>query len=106
MADLVALLAADVLMTMPPIPLEYQGRDLVARFVTAFVFEPGSRFRFVATRANGQPAFGVYLLDPLTGAARANGLLVFGFARGQVSAITRFDTSVLPSFGLPPALPA
>ena len=51
-------------------------------------------------------AFGAYLLDPLTGVARANGLLVFSLAGGQVSAITRFDTSVLASFGLPPARPA
>jgi hypothetical protein len=62
--DLVALLADDVLLTMPPIPLEYQGRGLVARFLTAVVFRQGNTFRLVVTRANGQPAFGMYLRDP------------------------------------------
>ena len=32
---LVALLTADVGVSMPPIPLEYQGRDVVARFYAA-----------------------------------------------------------------------
>ncbi|HLQ57282.1 MAG TPA: hypothetical protein VK162_23795 [Streptosporangiaceae bacterium] len=40
MDNLVALLADDVWQTMPPIPLEYQGRELVARFLTAVVFRP------------------------------------------------------------------
>ena len=103
--DLVALLTDDVLMTMPPIPLEYQGRELVSRFLAAFVFQQDTRFRLAATRANGQPAFGAYLRDPLAKVAHANGLLVFTFAGGQISAITRFDTSVLPRFGLLPTLP-
>src|SRR5215207_6806241 len=38
---LVALLTADVGVSMPPIPLEYQGRDAVARFY-ASVLRPGT----------------------------------------------------------------
>jgi ketosteroid isomerase-like protein len=38
---LVALLTADVLVSMPPIPLEYQGRDVVARFY-ASVMRPSA----------------------------------------------------------------
>src|SRR6266536_2460353 len=56
---LVALLTDDVFMSMPPMPLEYQGRDSVARFC-AFIFGSVQRFELVPTRANGQPAFGVY----------------------------------------------
>jgi RNA polymerase sigma-70 factor (TIGR02960 family) len=103
-ADLVALLAEDVVLTMPPIPLEYHGRKLVARFLEAAVFRPGTTFRLVAAGANGQPAFGMYIRDPPTMAAQANGVMVFALAGGQISAMTRFDTSVLPLFGLPPAL--
>ena len=33
--DVVALLTEDVLLSMPPLPLEYQGRELVRRFFTA-----------------------------------------------------------------------
>lgn len=102
---LVALLAEDVRLTMPPIPLEYQGRELVAQFLRAVIFRPGAAWRLVPTRANGQPALAVYVLDGDSGAARAGGLLVFTFSGSRVSAITRFDDTVLPRFSLPAALP-
>jgi ketosteroid isomerase-like protein len=54
---LVALLTDDVFMSMPPLPLEYEGRDVVAGFC-AGMFDAGRRFDLVPTRANGQPAFG------------------------------------------------
>ncbi len=56
---LVALLTADVCVSMPPIPLEYQGRDVVARFCASII--PRRTHDLVPTRANGQPAFGTYL---------------------------------------------
>ena len=105
-ADLVALLADDVLLTMPPIPLEYVGRDPVARFLAAVVFPDGNRFRLIPVRANGQPAFGMYLRTPGSDQAQGNGVMVFTLAGNEISAMTRFDTAVLPRFGLPPALPA
>ena len=45
---------------MPPMPFEYEGGDVVARFC-ATLFRAGRRFDLVRTRANGQPAFGAYL---------------------------------------------
>ena len=101
---IVALLTEDAWLTMPPIPLEYQGRELAARFFTA-VFRQGRRLRLVATRANGQPAFGVYVRDRHTPVLHANGLIVLTLAGDRVSTITRFDTSVMPRFGLPRSLP-
>jgi hypothetical protein len=77
----------------------------VACFLRAVVFAPGRRYRLVPVRANGQPAFGVYLRDPRTGVAHANGLLVLTLAEDQISAMTRFDNSVLAVFGLPRTLP-
>jgi len=100
----VALLTDDVSLTMPPLPMEYQGLESAARFQAA-VFRPGRFFRLVATRANGQPAFGVYLRDPHTSVFHANGLLVLTLAGGRICAMTRFDNSVLPPFGLPRILP-
>ena len=102
---IVALLTDDVQLRMPPVPLEYQGRELAARFLTVVAFRQGRTYRLVATRANGQPAFGSYVRDPLTGVAHANGLLVLTLAGDRISAITRFDNSVLPRFGLPRTLP-
>jgi RNA polymerase sigma-70 factor (ECF subfamily) len=57
---LVTLLTDDVFISMPPMPFEYQGLDVVARFC-ASLFGAGRRFDLVPTRANGQPAFGAYL---------------------------------------------
>jgi RNA polymerase sigma-70 factor (TIGR02960 family) len=102
---LVALLTEDVLMTMPPIPLEYLGRELVARFLRAAIFRPGTACRPVPTRANGQPALVMYLADQQSGTARATGVLVFTLSGNRVSAITRFDDTVLPRFGVPATLP-
>jgi RNA polymerase sigma-70 factor (TIGR02960 family) len=99
---LVALLTDDVFLSMPPIPLEYRGRDSVARFFT-FVFDFGLTFQLVPTRSNGQPALGVYQHAP-TG-IHAVGLFVLTLADDRIGAITRFESTVLPVFGLPPSLP-
>jgi RNA polymerase sigma-70 factor (ECF subfamily) len=100
--NIVALLTDDVWLRMPPVPLEYQGRALAARFFA--VVMPGRHFQLVATRSNAQPAFGVYLRDPRTHAAHANGLIVLTLSGGRISAITRFDNSTLDRFGLPRTL--
>jgi RNA polymerase sigma-70 factor (ECF subfamily) len=59
----------------------------------------------VPTRANGQPAFGVYVRDPAGGIRHGTGLEVITLRGDRVSAITHFDVSVYPSFGLPRTLP-
>jgi RNA polymerase sigma-70 factor (ECF subfamily) len=100
---LVALLTADVGASMPPIPLEYHGRDAVARFY-ASLFRPGRRYDLVPTRANGQPAFGFYLRGPSDN-RQGTGLLVITLAGDRICALTRFGMSVLPWFGLPQSLP-
>jgi len=104
--ELVALLTEDVLLAMPPIPLLYQGRQLVSQFLGAFVFAPGNTFRLAPVRANGQPALGMYLHNPADEVYHANGVMVFTLAGREVDAMTRFDTSVLAAFGLPDTLPA
>jgi RNA polymerase sigma-70 factor (ECF subfamily) len=89
---------------MPPIPLEYQGRDLVGQFFATVAFRNGRRYRLVATRANGQPAFGVYLRESLTPAWRAFGVFVITLSGHEVTAITRFDNGSLDRLGLPRTL--
>ena len=100
---LVALLTDDVFMSMPPMPFEYEGRDLVARFC-ASIFAAGRRFDLVPTRANGQPAFGAYLRAP-DGISHGIGLYVLTLAGDRICAMTRFENTVLPWFGLPRSLP-
>jgi RNA polymerase sigma-70 factor (ECF subfamily) len=100
---LVALFTADVNVSMPPIPLEYQGRDVVARLF-ARVLGPRRRFDLVATRANGQPAFGTYLHGP-SGVRHGTGLIVLTLAGERICSVTRFENGTLPWFGLPRSLP-
>ncbi len=102
--ELVGLLTDDVLLRMPPLPLEYQGRELAGRFFGK-VARNGRRYHAVATRANGQPAFGLYRHDPHAGVLHANGLMVVTVRGDAVSALTRFENSVLAPFGLPRTLP-
>jgi RNA polymerase sigma-70 factor (ECF subfamily) len=101
--EVVALLTDDVRLR-PPTAVEYHGREVVARFMAATGLRPDLRARLVATRANGQPAFGLYVRDPLTGLAHARGLLVLTLTGGGISALTGFDTATLPLFGLPRTL--
>ena len=101
---LIGLLTGDVFLSMPPLPLEYEGIDVVRRFY-ASMMGSGRRFDLVPTRANGQPAFGAYLRTP-SGVRHGTGLLVLTLAGDRISSVTRFDTSVLPWFGLPRSLSA
>jgi RNA polymerase sigma-70 factor (ECF subfamily) len=101
---IVALLAEDVWLTMPPLPLEYQGRELAARFLVATALRPGWTARLIPTRANGQPAFGFYARDPQAGRFYTVGLMVLTLSGTQISAMTRFDPGILPQFGLPATL--
>jgi RNA polymerase sigma-70 factor (TIGR02960 family) len=101
---LVGLLTADVFLSMPPIPLEYEGRDVVARLF-ASNFSSGRRVDLVPTRANGQPAYGAYLRGS-TGIRHGTGLFVLTLAGDRICAFTRFDGGVLPWFGLPRSLPS
>jgi RNA polymerase sigma-70 factor (ECF subfamily) len=43
--------------------------------------------------------------DPQTGDYYTLGLLVLTLSGSQISAMTRFDSSLLPRFGLPATLP-
>ena len=104
MGALVGLLTDDVFISMPPMPFGYEGRDVVARFC-ASLFGAGRRFDLVPTRANGQPAFGAYLRPP-AGIRHGTGLYVLTLTGDRICAMTRFDNSVFPWFGLPHSLPS
>ena len=99
---LVALLTDDVFISMPPMPFEYAGRDLVAQFCGC-ILDAGRRFELVRTRANGQPALGAYLRSSI--GSRGIGLYVLTVSGDQICAMTRFEEGVFPWFGLPPSLP-
>jgi RNA polymerase sigma-70 factor (TIGR02960 family) len=103
---LIELLVTDVRLSMPPVMLEYQGIESARRLFTAVVFRPGRAYRVVPTRANGQPAFGLYLADPRVGVYRAYSLLVITTAGDHITVITGFhNTEIMKRFGMPRTLP-
>jgi RNA polymerase sigma-70 factor (TIGR02960 family) len=102
-AGVVALLTDDVFMSMPPIPFEYVGPDLVGEFL-GLLF--GARhFFLVPTRANGQPAFGAYVAGA-DGVRRASGLITVTVTDRGISELSRFETDLFDWFGLPLILDA
>ena len=102
---LIALLTDDALMTMPPQPIEVHGPAAIAQFLQEREWWAAGRTRLLPTRANGQPAFGMYLRDPHAPIARAHGIVVLTLAGDRIAHITRFaDTSLFARFGLPRTL--
>jgi RNA polymerase sigma-70 factor (ECF subfamily) len=96
--SVVALLTDDVFISMPPMPFEYDGLVAAAAICNSILED--RRFELVATRANGQPAFGTYLVAA-DGTKHGTGMLVLTLAGDRISAMTRFEGTVLPWFGLP-----
>jgi len=107
-AGLVALLREDALITMPPLPLWYQGRATIRWFFETQLFagDASGRFRLVATRANGSPAFSTYNRDE-TGEYRLGALQVLTITDGQIAEIHDFlaiGNQRFPGFDLPISL--
>jgi len=103
-ASLVALLTEDAVISAPLAAGAHVGPTAAAR-VFETIFAQGRSYRLIPTRANRQPAFGVYLRDPATGVFHAHGMLALTLAGDRVRAMTRFDNSVVAKFGLPRRLP-
>jgi RNA polymerase sigma-70 factor (ECF subfamily) len=97
-------LREDALLQMPPFPAWFSGRDTIAAFM-ATVFARGGEFRFVPTRANGQPAVGLYRRRD--GAAyRFLHIQVFTLDADGIARIDGFhDKRLAAAFGLPAELP-
>jgi RNA polymerase sigma-70 factor (ECF subfamily) len=99
------MLASDVILTTPLAPGNVEGRAVAGQVLRSVTFREGRTYRLIGTWANRQPAFGMYVRDPLTDVAHASGMLVLTLAGSRISVMTRFDNSALPIFGLPRTLP-
>lgn len=98
---LVALMTDDAWVRMPPLPFEYRGTAAAHRFFTATAVHRRHIARLVPVRANGQPAWGGYRRDPVTGVLHLSGVEVITLAGDRISEIARFETTLAPHFGLP-----
>jgi RNA polymerase sigma-70 factor (ECF subfamily) len=102
-AKLVGLLKREVVLTMPPLPLRYTGREALAEFFTTIPAGGAlDRFRFLPTRANRQPALASYRRDADGQTYRAWGMFVLSLDGDAIAEITVFfDRGLPPLFGLP-----
>jgi RNA polymerase sigma-70 factor, ECF subfamily len=98
-AALAAMLAQDATFAMPPYPMWWQGRDVIA----AFAGEPVHRY--LPAHANGQPANAAYRWDPGKRIYLAEALEVLTLIGPEVKAMTAFMTpDVFRHFSLPDQL--
>jgi RNA polymerase sigma-70 factor (ECF subfamily) len=103
---LVAMLAEDARMTMPPQPSWYQGRDAIDVFLGLWPLSPKNHFRLMTITANGQPALAGYIWDQETGAFEPESILVLTLRDDSIEEITAFrNPELFPRFGLPEQLP-
>jgi RNA polymerase sigma-70 factor (ECF subfamily) len=101
---LVALMTDDAWVRMPPLPFEYRGREAAHQFFTSMAGHLRGIARMVPIRANGQPGWGEYVRDPVTGALRVAGVLVIDIAGNRICEITHFEATLASFFGLPRTL--
>ena len=103
---LVALLREDVRLAMPPSPTWFQGREAVATFLERFpLADGGPAHPRVPTRANRQPAFGMYIRREGESETRAFAIEVLRIQDGLIAEIDYFlAPELFPAFGLAPTL--
>ena len=102
----VAMLAEDATIAMPPIPTWYGGREAVATFLKSLPLAGKRRWRLIPARANGQLAFGHYIWDREKRRFMPHGVNVLTVRGGRIAAITAFlNPEDFGRFGLPDELP-
>jgi RNA polymerase sigma-70 factor (ECF subfamily) len=99
---MIDLFTADAVWEMPPFTGWYQGAETIATLVDTQCPARGpGDMRLVATRANGQPAFGLYMRGE-DGVHRPFQLHVITLDGDRASHVASFfDVSLFPIFGLP-----
>jgi RNA polymerase sigma-70 factor, ECF subfamily len=102
-AAIVKMLTDDARWEMPPFVGWYQGREAIGRLIDLRCPAGPGQLRMVPTRANGQPAFGMYILQE--GVFFPFQLQVLDVADGRVRHVAAFfDHSLFPLFGLPESI--
>ncbi len=106
-AAIVELFTKDAVWEMPPYTGWYQGAENIGRLIaTACPAKAPGDMRLVATEANGQPAFGLYMRGD-DGVHRAFQLHALDVTAAGVAHVgSFFDLRLFRTFGLPDTLPA
>ena len=104
---ILALLAADALLTMPPEGLRFEGAGAIAEFFATVPLDGRlDRIRLVSRRANGQLALAAYAKNEQSGEYEAYGVMVFAIDCERIAGITGFPHKVelFDWLGLPIAI--
>ncbi len=101
---IVEAFTADAVWEMPPFDGWYQGAENIGRLIdTQCPADPGG-MRMVATQANGQPAFAMYVREG-DGTWHAFQLQVITLGEQGITHVTAFfDLTLFPTFDLPMTL--
>ena len=100
---LVALLADDVELTMPPMATWFRGRPAVEGFLRRRPMAPTTRWRGLSVEANGQLACALYVHSD--GVWAAHSINVLALRGAEVTGFHAFlDPSLFPGFDLPAVL--
>jgi RNA polymerase sigma-70 factor (ECF subfamily) len=103
---IVAMLTADAVWEMPPFTGWYTGAESIGRLIDTQCPGGVHDMPMVGTRANGQPAFGLYMRQP-DGTFAPFHLQVLTVRGDRVEHVAAFfDTDLFERFGLPAQLPA
>jgi RNA polymerase sigma-70 factor (ECF subfamily) len=100
---IVELLTTDAVWEMPPFTSWFRGAKNIGRLISAHcpAEGPGDQI-LVPLRANGQPAFAVYMREPAENAHRAFQIQVLTLtAAGIIHAVAFFDLTLFEAFNLP-----
>ena len=98
------LLAHDVVMEMPPVPLWFVGAEHYSQFIARVFRLVGPHWRMIPTAANGQPAVGAYARGP-DGVFHAHTLQVFSVSQSGIqSNMVFWFPELFELFDLPPTL--
>jgi RNA polymerase sigma-70 factor, ECF subfamily len=100
---IVAMLAEDAVLAMPPEPTWFAGRNAIAAFLAATPLAATTpRHRLVPTWANGQIAFGHYSWREEHNAFTPHAITVLSLRRTELAQLTFFrSTTAFTGFDLP-----
>lgn len=95
------LLVSDAVLSMPPLPAWFDGRDAVGRFMSERMFEVPWKARL--TSVNGQLALACYQADDASGAAyHLGGIVALTLDGNRISALTCFLAPMIDErYGVP-----
>jgi RNA polymerase sigma-70 factor (ECF subfamily) len=103
---IVGLFTDDAIWEMPPFTSWFRGAHNIGRLISTHCPAKAAGDQIlVPVRANRQPAFAVYMRDPIDNVHRAFQIQVLTLtAAGIIHAIAFFDLSLFPTFHLPDLL--